>query len=336
MSWIKCIWNITVNRDENMLKGIINEVSNNIQVAEKDIDEIFVGCASFEDRTTAVVDNFSEEYKVSTSFIFKYDEKNKTAFRDQNFEKLTNALLQHSRTIIPIICDHHDSLDGVSKFHDLCESRGIVLESKNITIDTTTFTKQYLLVLLKFIEKQKPKSMRLFYTEPEDYGVRWDKPLSYGLIDIVSVPSYGGHFYIEKENLLILMLGYEGDRAYGIWERFTPHKTIILIGKPSFRDSWEGRVEEFNKKLISRLPEGSIKYIPTLDPFEVNKNLDNLIEQYSGKFNISVSPLGPKPQVVGCYLSVRKYPDVQIIYAIPKFHEEEYFSKKVGKIWEYR
>lgn len=318
-----------------MLKGTINQVSGNIQSAEGDTGEIFIGCASFEDRTTAVVNKFSAAYRISSSFVFKYDEKNRTALRDQNFEKLMNALLQHSENVFPIVCDHHDPLDGISKIHDLCENRGVSLQGKNVTVDITTFTKQYLLVLLKFIEKQKPKSMRLFYTEPEDYGVRWDKPLSYGLIDIVSVPSYGGHFYIEKENLLILTLGYEGDRSYGIWERFAPHKTIILIGRPSFRDSWEGRVEEFNKKLISKLSKDSINYIPTLDPFEVSKNLDNLIQRYSERFNISVSPLGPKPQVVGCYLSIRKHPDIQIIYAIPKFHEEEYFSKRVGKIWEY-
>jgi hypothetical protein len=319
-----------------MLKGIKTEVLGNIRLVEENTDEIFIVCASFEDRTTAVVDSFSEGYKVSASFICKYDEKNRTVLRDQNFEKLKNALLQRSRSVIPIICDHHDPLDGLSKFRDLCRSRGVVLEGKNITIDITTFTKQYLLVLLRFVEKQAPKSVRLFYSEPEDYAVKWDKPLSYGLIDIVSVPSYGGHFYVEKENLLVLTLGYEGDRAYGIWERFTPHRTIVLIGKPSFKDSWEGRVEEFNRKLISKLPGDSIRYIPTLDPFEVSQNLDKLIEQYSGKFNISVSPLGPKPQVVGCYLSVRKYLDVQVIYAIPKFHEEEYFSKKVGKTWEYR
>lgn len=318
-----------------MLKGVIKEISNNIRRVEEDKDEVFIMCASFEDRTTAVASKFSEEYKISNSFVFKYDEKNRTNLREQNFEILKNILLKHSEKLYPLICDHYDPLDGIYKFQDLCKSRGIVLESKNITIDVTTFTKQYLLVLLKFIEKQKPKSTRLFYTEPEDYAVKWNKPLSYGLIDIVSVPSYGGHFYVEKENLLILTLGYEGDRAYGIWERVAPHKTIILIGKPSFRDSWEGRVEEFNKRLISKLPEGSINYIPTLDPFEVSKNLDDLIKRYSEKFNISVSPLGPKPQVVGCYLSVRKYPDVQIIYAVPKFHEEEYFSKRVGKIWEY-
>ena len=319
-----------------MLRGTISQVSSNIHIVDENTDEVFIGCASFEDRTTAVINKLSAEYRVSSSFILKYDEKDRTTLRDQNFEKLRTALIQRSENAFPIICDHHDPLDGISKIRDLFENRKIVLHDKNITVDITTFTKQFLLVLLKFLEKQKPKSIRLFYTEPEDYAVKWDKPLSYGLIDIVSVPSYGGHFYVEKESLLILMLGYEGDRAYGIWERFAPHHTIILIGRPSFKNAWEGRVEEFNRKLVSKLPEKSKKYIPTLDPFEVNRQLDSLIKRFSKSYNISISPLGPKPQVVGCYLSARKNSDIQIIYAIPKLYEEEYFSKRTGKIWEYR
>lgn len=319
-----------------VLRGLISEVSDEIKPVENNKDDIFIVCASFEDRTTAVVNKFSKKYKVTTSFIFKYDEPNLTNLRDANFNKLMETLSVHSDNVLPVICNHHDPLDGVFKLKILCEYKSLDFENKNVTIDITTFTKQYLLVLFKFIEKHNPKSVRLFYTEPEDYAVKWGKPLSYGLTDIVSVPTYGGHFYIGKENLLILQLGYEGDRAYALWEKLAPHKTILLIGKPSFKDSWEGRVEEFNKKLISKLPNDAIYYIPTLDPFVVSKNLDELIEKHLTKYNIIISPLGPKPQVVGCYLSVRKYPDVQIVYAIPKSHEEEYFSKNVGKIWEYR
>lgn len=319
-----------------MQKGLIREISYDIGPSEGDKDDIFVACASFEDRTTAVVDRFSKGYKITNSFVCKYDERNMTNLRDVNFEKLVTKLGEHSENTFSIICNHHDPLDGVFKFKDICRNKSITIERKNVSIDITTFTKQYILVILKFIESQKPSSIRVFYTEPEDYGVKWAKPLSSGLIDIVSVPSYGGHYYTEKENLLILQLGYEGDRAYGLWERCAPHKTIVLIGRPSFRRSWEGRVQKFNKKLLSKLDSDSIHYIPTLDPFEVGKNLNTIIEGHLGKFNISISPLGPKPQVLGCYLSIKNYPDVQIIYAIPKFHEEEYFSKKVGKVWEYR
>lgn len=229
-----------------MLKGLIKEISNNIRPINKDKDDVFIMCTSFEERTTAAIEKLDERYGVVNSFVFKYDEKNRTNLRDINFRKIMNILGEHSKSTFPIICDHHDPLDGVFKFKYLCKDRSMELKNKNITIDITTFTKQYLLVLLKFIEKQDPKSIRLFYTEPEDYAVKWEKPLSYGLIDIISVSTYGGHFYVEKENLLILQLGYEGNRAYAIWEKLTPHETIILIGKPSFRNSWEGRVEEFN------------------------------------------------------------------------------------------
>lgn len=319
-----------------MLSGLVKEVSGRIKHVADSEDVIFLACASFEARTTAVVDKLEQGYRIGNSFVFKYCEKDRTNLRDSNFVGLTSRLRGFGEKVFPIICDHHDPLDGISKFKKLCENRSIELRSKDITIDMTTFTKQYLLVLLKFIGKQEPASVRLFYAEPEDYGVKWEEPLSYGLIDIVSVPTFGGHFYTEKESLLILLLGYEADRAYAVWERLSPHKTVILIGRPSFRETWEGRVEKINNKLISKLPRNCVHYIPTLDPFEVRRNLDSLIEQYSEKFNVAISPLGPKPQVVGCYLSASRHRDVQIVYAIPKFHNEHYFSKKVGKVWEYR
>jgi len=319
-----------------MLQGSIKEISGNINAITGYKDDVFIVCSSFEERTTAVAERMGEKYRVENSFVFKYDEKNRTNLRELNFNKLVNILTQHTDKILPIICDHHDPLDGILKFTKLCNEQSIELKNKNITVDITTFTKQYLLVLLKYLEKQNPRTVRLFYTEPGDYSVKWDKPLSYGIVDIVSVPTYGGRFYLEKENLLILLLGYEGDRAYSIWERFAPHKTIVTIGKPSYKESWEGRVEKFNRRLLSKLPEDCVIYIPTLDPFSMSRKLQKLIEKYSPKFNIAISPLGPKPQVIGCYLAVRNYPDIQIIYGIPKFHEEEYFSKKVGKIWEYR
>jgi len=318
-----------------MLRGEIKKVTKEIQANPSGGDDIFIVCASFEDRTIAVTERMAENIRVENTIIFKYDEKNRTSYRDINFEKLKNKLLNRSKIIYPIICNHHDPLDGIMKFKDLTEQKKINLENKNVFIDMTTFTKQYILVLFKFIESKKPHSVRIFYAEPQNYAIRWDKPLSSGIIDIISVPAFGGHYYVEKENLLILQLGYEGDRAYGLWEKCAPHKTIILIGKPSYKKTWEGKVEKMNYKLLSKLSKDSIQYISSLDPFKVSSNLDCIIEKYSPKFNIAISPLGPKPQVLGCYLSIKKYPDVQIIYAIPKSHEEIYFSKKIGRIWEY-
>ena len=65
----------------------------------------------------------------------------------------------------------------------------------------------------------------------------------------------------------MLALGYEGDRAYAIWDRLAPKKTIVLISRPSFRSCWEGRVEKFNERLLSKLPLNSVRYMSAIDPF---------------------------------------------------------------------
>ena len=319
----------------NVFDGIMKEVRGNILPIGKMKDDVFFVCSSFEERTANVSSMLGTNYRTKRSFIFRYDEQTLTDLRDTNLETLKQILTKHSDITTQVDCDRYNPVEGIYKLQDHCKEHSIQLREANITIDMTTFTKQCLLILLNFIEKQKPKSVRLFYTEPEDYAPRWGKPLTYGLIDITSVPSYGGHHYQEKETFLILFVGYEGNRAYTIWEKLTPHKTLVLIGKPSFKDPWEGRVEELNKKLLSKLSPDSIANVATLNPFEVAKTLSSVIKEYSTGFNIIISPLGPKPQVLGCYLAARKYPDVQIVYAIPKRYEEEYFSRRVGKVWEY-
>jgi hypothetical protein len=320
-----------------MLREAIRKLSRDEKIfpIEGDKDDIFVACASLEDRTTAVAKRFSKKHKIQHSLVFKYEEKDKTNLREQNFQMLKKTLEIVSDNVFPILCDHHDVIDGISKFFKTCKDHGISMKDSNVTMDITTFTKQFLLVLLKIVEKEAPKNLRLFYTEPKDYASRWGEPLSYGIIDIVSVPSYGGYYELEKESLLILLLGYEGDRAFATWQQFAPNKTIALVGRPSFRSSWEGRVEKFNASLLAKLPSEDKSYIPTLDPFEVSHKLDRLIDEHKTKYNVSISPLGPKPQVVGCYLALRKHPEVQVLYAIPKFHNPKY-TKQVGKIWEYR
>lgn len=309
---------------------LIREITT--KISSKSKIDFFLSCASFEERTTAIVKNFDDDLKINTSFVFKYDEKDKTTLREENFLEMIDTLKSFSDKTMPIICNQHDPLDGISKLKERLGK--LTMEKKVVAIDITTFTKQYLLVLLKYIEEMNPKSIQIYYSEPEDYSVKWDEPLSKGLIDIIAVPTYGGRFYSEKEDLLILLLGYEGNRSYGVWESINPKKTIILIGKPSYNPSWEGRVEKFNKALIEREP-GSVEYVPTLRPFSVAQKLTQLIIANKEKYNIIISPLGPKPQTLGCYLSVRNHPQVQICYAIPKLHNEKYYSKKIGKMWEY-
>jgi hypothetical protein len=314
-----------------MFSRIVKEIKSDIESIG---EEIFIVCASFEDRTLAASQKLASNYKIDISFVFKFSEENKTNQREVNFQKLSNLLSAKSNKVIPIICDHHDPVDGVQSIRNVASQIGIEFHDKIVALDISTFTRQYLFLLLKFLEQERIKAIRIFYSEPKQRAIN-NKPLSFGYIDTVSVPTFGGHFSINKENLLIIFLGLEGARAFSLWEKFSPHKTLLLIGRKMDDPIEHSRVKTFNQKLLDKVNSNCVKYISAKNPFETEILLNKLIEKYISKFNISVSSLGSKPQSVGCYLSLKNYPDVQLLYVIPKGHDEKYYSKDVARIWEF-
>lgn len=322
---------------KKVLEGVVRKLSETEEIGplENHKEDILIACASFEERSNGVASRLATAYKTKCSFIFKYNKEDKRNLREQNYQMMKRYFEDVSDLVLPIFCDIHDPVDGISRFLADCKAKGISIKMSRITVDITTFTKQYLLVLLRLIENSRPSNVRLLYTEPEDYASKWGEPLSRGVVDIVSVPSYAGHYDLAKENLLVLMLGYEGDRALAIWEELAPKKTIVLLGQPGYKSVWKSRVKTFNKELLKRLPPRSKSTVHTLDPFSVSKKLERLFREHHDGYNISISPLGPKPQVVGCFLSIMNYPDTQVVYAIPKHHNPDY-SKALGETWEYR
>jgi len=309
----------------------INRVKDTIAYKQ---DNIFIVCASFEERTKAIVEKLTTEIKLDAAFIFKFNEKNLTNLREKNFIRQKEILAKHAKYVCPILCDHHNPTDGIKNFRKILADLKIGLNNKKVILDISTFTKQYLFLILKFLDSFKLSQLRIFYTEPFKYAIK-DQPLSFGYIDTVSVPSFGGHIDILKPNLLIVFLGYEGERALALWERFAPHKTIVLIGRPKSEKKWDGRVEKFNKKLINKISSKEKRYISSDNPFKIKQTINKLINRNSSKFNISISVLGPKPQAVGCFLAVKNNPNVQLLYSIPKYHNEIYFSESISTIWEY-
>jgi hypothetical protein len=108
-------------------------------------------------------------------------------------------------------------------------TRGIV--GGRITVDITTLTKRHLLVILKTLREALPCStVRLLYT-PGIYGRRVS--LSWGVKSIGIVPFFGGMGGGERgPRVLVLFLGYEGERAWAVWKHVEPDRTIAVIGNP--------------------------------------------------------------------------------------------------------
>ena len=297
-------------------------------------DDLVICCASFEQRCKGVVNRLSSNYKAQNSIVFWYKETDLTNLRTYNMKEMERRLRTVSNTLEIVEAPRDEPIIGIRKLQEKCSQAKLSLSGKYITLDITTFTKQYTLVLLKLLnDLERENRIRVLYTEPKEYGPRLGGRLTRGLKKIVSVPFFGGRYRLDSKNLLILFLGYEGERAMAVWEEYGPEKTIAFIGKPGYREGWECISEDLNERLLS-MPTIERRTIPTLDPLSVANELEKIQKEYKG-YNMYVSPLGSKIQALGLYLFAMTRPEVQIVYAMPLVYLESEYSKGIGPTWQF-
>src|SRR5699024_3770044 len=109
---------------------------------------------------------------------------------------------------------------------------------KKVFIDITTFTHETLLILLAiFREKFSYTNVVCGYVNAKEYSYdcedQKDKWLSRGIGEIRSVLGYSGVLKPSKKNLLMVIVGYEYERAVRIIEAVEPDFLSLGYGLPS-------------------------------------------------------------------------------------------------------
>ena len=298
-------------------------------------DHAFICCASFERRCRGVIDRFAG-YRAECAYVFKYDEP--SAKREENLDRMRQVLRSIAHQYDEIETMHQEPLPAVREILRRILGSGVPAEDLTLTLDITTFTKGHLLLLLRGLELSNllPRT-RLLYTEPGEYVAELDRPLSFGLRQISVIPSFTGSYDASKDLLLVLFLGYEEDRAMGLWQNIEPHDTILVLPRPPYHPEWDLVGEEINSALIAAVGEGHLRYAHSRDPAQVALTLEAIFgekEHSPEQFNYFVCPLGTKPQTVGIYRFFRDHPfAATLVYAAPLRHNEAYFSKGVGRTW---
>jgi hypothetical protein len=319
--------------DETQENALIS-TSRILCVSKTPPDDAFICCSSFEERCLGSLRRF-DNYKVRESFLFTYSGKNEE--RDKRLPEIKQRLSEIGK-LKEIIVDESNPIPSTKSFivHILRCLAG--QEKSTITIDVSTFTKLHLLLLLKALDSEGLlDSIRLLYTEPKDYITDLFQPLSFGLRDISTIPTFSNCCDPAKDVLLAIFLGYEGDRAMGLFENVDPHRCILIVPKPAFHPEWEGRTEKMNTTIIRALGKKSIRYADSRNPIKVARQLDSILSEpeYSRtKYNHFIAPLGTKPQTIGIYFYTTLYPnEVSLIYAAPASHNSKFYSTGIGSTW---
>jgi len=297
-------------------------------------DDVFICCGSPEERCKGTIMKLSPNYKSNAVFLLRYTDHGSQK-RERNIKEMKGKL-DIVGEIVEIPVDERKPLALLMDIIQNIEQYALEPEKPRVTIDISTIIKWHLLIFFKALDLRYPqKEVRILYTEPKDYVTELFQPLSFGIDKIFPIPTCSGYYDFSKDSLLVLLLGYEGDRALAIFEEVDPADCLLLISKPAYHEEWEGRTEEMNKGIINIVGKSKIKYVDSRNSVLVAHQLyDILSNSLYSEYNHIISPLGTKPQTLGLHLYLStKPPNTSLIYGSPLRHNEPFYSHGIGGTW---
>lgn len=298
-------------------------------------DDVFICWASPEERCKGTILKLSPNYKARKIFILKYT-NHESEKREKNLHEIKDKLKNHGE-IEEFLIYEDAPLPIMRELVKEIENSLTDYKHFTITIDISTPIKWHLLILLKLLDlRSLLDNTRILYTEPKDYSIELFQPLSFGIREIFPIPLFHNYYDFSKNDLLVLILGYEGSRAMALYENIDPVETLLLIADPPYRPEWRGRTEEMNREIINTVGESKIKYIDSRNPILIAKQLFEILsdEKYT-QYNHIISPLGTKPQALGLYIYLTSNPqNIILLYGAPLRHNNLFYSYGIGRTWK--
>jgi len=325
-------------------KGIIRKckaVDCDITTINKGVqDDLFLSCISYEPRSVGVLEKLNKEYRATTGLFvinkkfqnFSKVQENKmnvnNALEKFLFFKNTDYILTSIDNPIKIIIE----IDKILKrdFQNK-KSSGIT-----ITLDITAFPRCELLPLIYYLRHLSyVNSIRILYACPEGYGNWLSKGYKYSTIP----PFFEGPPTFEKKTGLLLLTGFEYDRAIALIDDLEPSTVIIGRPIPGTSSNFVNKSDKIIDKLKqTRKVKSQIYDIPADNPFLCKKLIEEIIEQQSKNFDFYVSTMGTKLEVLGTYLAYEagmKNPKFRVIYPIPLAYNVGDYSYGIEAFYQF-
>lgn len=275
--------------------------------------ELFICCSSFEERCLTIAENLD---KVQLENVKICHFENNYEISDINCNKLSDLFLKTKNEIVTL--KKHDPIHNYNRFSEIVKT---LSDGNRVAIDITTFTRENLLILLRIIFLHEVNLDVYFYYTPSsiyssDINLN-DCWLSKGVKEIRSVFGYPGDFSPLKDFLLIVLTGFEYERAQTLIDIYEPSK--ILLGRALIVNSINESLANLNDTNYCKL---KIKN-PSSDDFQfscidINKTKDEilrLIDVYQNTYNIVIAPMNNKISTLAVGLAAMENPIVQVCYA---------------------
>lgn len=285
--------------------------------------DVFICSASFEERCKSVAVQIDPS-QVGCVLICEYQDFEEIAIEVANADWLCTRFADKCRRVLlstkqPILmadtmADHLKTLP--KKYH-------------NILIDISTFTHEALLILLQLLRQSGLSAkIRFVYAGAREYSVGLqgaDKWLSKGIEDVRSVLGYPGVLVPSKKLHLIILTGFESERAERLIEAYEPALVSIGVGERlasisedhhELNSIFHQRVIDFCNSISARNASVRNFQFSCVDPIETQAAIERQIAKYPD-YNVIIAPLNTKISTVGAALVALQHPSIQLCYSHP-------------------
>ncbi|WP_173982872.1 hypothetical protein [Magnetospirillum sp. SS-4] len=198
-------------------------------------------------------------------------------------------------------------------------------------VDISTFTHEALLILLRVLQFTLPANSEVtyVYTPAKEYDpgtpteAKW---LSRGLGGVRSVLGYSGTWLPSRKIHLIVLVGFESDRARKLVEAYEPDALSLGIGCVGpLSATLEDVRKVFYQEIAEAFPQYSDFEFTPGDPFAVRDVLLAHIDKFPGH-NTVIAPMNTKISTIGAAMAAFEREDVQLTYGSAGIYNTDNYS----------
>lgn len=293
--------------------------------------DMLICSASFEDRCLAIASSINKD-KIDTAIVCRYE--GYSSFSAANNRKLLDLL---KGIVIEVPLDKDSPLSVYDKFYDVFFEK----RPKSLLLDISTFTRETILIVLMLLRQDDFKDILVTfcYVPAERYSesrTEGDNEiwLSRGVSEIRTVLGYAGSYTSLKKTLLIVLVGFEKERAQILINNFEADKLYLGCVPPKESHSEELSIinkENFNR-LVSQVGDCNTFEFSCKDLQQTQNALKSIIDENQDQFNIIISPMNNKVSTLAVANVTFEYPDVQICYASTNQYNTEAYSSPADRV----
>lgn len=202
-------------------------------------------------------------------------------------------------------------------------------------IDITSFRREELLILYSIMKSHNLgnfNSWEFAYVGAQGMG-HW---LSGKVTSVRSVFGFPGDMWPSRNTRLVILMGFELERARSIVEVYEPATVLLGLGKKSesISDSLYERNVEVANQLALEIGSAITKRFEfsARDPSQVVHDLELSVANVP-MANTIIAPLHTKLSTLGAGMYAIKHPECQICYAAVDAYNEEEYSRPGNAIY---